>query len=108
MILAQEQHLSGARATLPGDHLRELTLTVAVDPGDTHDLSGSHLELTAQVLAGLRARGAGDIPVVVGGIVPRADVMQLVSMGVHAVFTPADYDLATVIERMFDAAEGRP
>lgn len=71
-------------------------------------LSGSHLELTAQVLAGLRARGAGDIPVVVGGIVPRADVMQLVSMGVHAVFTPADYDLATVIERMFDAAEGRP
>ena len=61
-------------------------------------LSGSHLELTAQVLAGLRARGAGDIPVVVGGIVPRADVMQLVSMGVHAVFTPADYKLVEIVD----------
>ncbi|MBK9032601.1 MAG: protein meaA [Myxococcales bacterium] len=70
-------------------------------------LSGSHLELTAQLMAGLRARGGGDIPVVVGGIVPKPDVVVLLSMGVHAVFTPADYDLGQVIERMFDVVEGK-
>ena len=33
-------------------------------------LSGAHLALTAKSIAGLRAAGAGDIPVVVGGTIP--------------------------------------
>lgn len=69
-------------------------------------LSGSHLELAAQVLDGLRAKGGGDIPVVVGGIVPRPDVARLEALGVRAVFTPADYDLAQVMGRMLDVIEG--
>ncbi|MBL8625499.1 MAG: cobalamin-dependent protein [Myxococcales bacterium] len=69
-------------------------------------LSGSHLELAAQVIDGLRARGGGDIPVVVGGIVPRPDVARLEALGVRAVFTPADYDLAQVMSRMLDVVEG--
>src|SRR6185503_7848588 len=35
-------------------------------------LSGSHLELAASVLRKLRERGGGDIPVVLGGVVPAA------------------------------------
>src|SRR5207253_3218366 len=33
-------------------------------------LSGSHLEVVPGVVEGLRAAGAGDVPVVVGGIIP--------------------------------------
>ncbi len=69
-------------------------------------LSGSHLELAAQVIDGLRAKGGGDIPVVVGGIVPKPDVARLEALGVRAVFTPADYDLAQVMGRMLDVVEG--
>ena len=36
-------------------------------------LSGSHRELIPDVLEALRAAGGGDIPVVVGGIIPDAD-----------------------------------
>jgi len=69
-------------------------------------LSGSHLELAAQVIDGLKAKGGGDIPVVVGGIVPKPDVARLEALGVRAVFTPADYDLAQVMSRMLDVVEG--
>ena len=51
-------------------------------------LSGSHMELVPEVLDGLRAAGAGDVPVVVGGIIPDADARTLRELGVAAVFTP--------------------
>ncbi len=65
-------------------------------------LSGSHLEITRQLLATLAAEGAGEIPVVVGGIVPPADAAALIAMGVGAVFTPRDYDLVGVMDRVVD------
>jgi (2R)-ethylmalonyl-CoA mutase len=64
-------------------------------------LSGSHLELTDEVLDGLRGHGA-TVPVVVGGIVPRADVEALLARGVRRVFTPADFQLADVLDAMLD------
>ena len=36
-------------------------------------LSGSHMEAVPKVLAGLREAGAGDVPVIVGGIIPEGD-----------------------------------
>ena len=45
---------------------------------------GSHRELIPDVLAALRASGGGDIPVVVGGIIPDADAEQLRAAGVAA------------------------
>lgn len=63
-------------------------------------LSGSHLELIPQVLDGLRAAGAGDVPVVAGGIIPEADARELADLGVAAVFTPKDFDLTEVMARM--------
>ncbi|MFQ5946170.1 MAG: cobalamin B12-binding domain-containing protein, partial [Anaerolineae bacterium] len=46
-------------------------------------LSGAHLPLARKVLAGLKAAGAGDISVVVGGIIPEGDVPALKAMGVQ-------------------------
>jgi methylmalonyl-CoA mutase C-terminal domain/subunit len=51
-------------------------------------LSGAHMTLFPKVLEGLRARGADDVLVFGGGIIPDADIPQLKEMGVAAVFTP--------------------
>ncbi len=50
-------------------------------------LSGAHLSLTRKVIDGLKAEGAADIQVIVGGIVPDEDVPLLKDMGVGEVFT---------------------
>jgi (2R)-ethylmalonyl-CoA mutase len=60
-------------------------------------LSGSHRELIPAVLAALRDAGAGDVPVVVGGIIPEADADALREAGVAAVYTPKDWDLNRMI-----------
>jgi methylmalonyl-CoA mutase C-terminal domain/subunit len=49
-------------------------------------LSGAHLTLSRKVLDGLRAAGAEDIAVVIGGTIPPADAAALRGMGVQAVF----------------------
>ncbi|MBI1848120.1 MAG: cobalamin B12-binding domain-containing protein [Candidatus Rokubacteria bacterium] len=49
-------------------------------------LSGAHALLAQRVLEGLRAQGAGEIKVVVGGIVPPRDVEALAALGVARVF----------------------
>lgn len=61
-------------------------------------LSGSHLSLVPAVVAGLREAGAGDVPVVVGGIIPAADAEALRSAGVARVFTPKDYELTGIMD----------
>jgi len=60
-------------------------------------LSGSHMELVPAVLDGLRAHGEGDVPVVVGGIIPAGDAARLRELGVAAVFTPKDFGLTEII-----------
>jgi (2R)-ethylmalonyl-CoA mutase len=56
-------------------------------------LSGSHAELIPSVLQALREAGVGEVPVVVGGIIPEADAASLREAGVAAVYTPKDWDL---------------
>jgi methylmalonyl-CoA mutase C-terminal domain/subunit len=51
-------------------------------------LSGAHLTLVPRVLEGLAAAGRGDVLVVVGGIIPDADIPVLKDQGVAQVFTP--------------------
>src|SRR5213083_2487536 len=45
-------------------------------------LSGSHLEVVPAVVDGLRAAGAGDVPVIVGGIIPPDDAALLLERGI--------------------------
>ena len=65
-------------------------------------LSGGHAALVPDVLRRLRQAGAGDIPVVVGGIIPPADAEALLSEGVAAVFTPRDFSITAIIGRIVD------
>ena len=67
-------------------------------------LSGAHLTATQDVITLLREQGAADVRVIVGGIIPAADIPVLRAMGVHAVFTPGA-DLKSIIELVAQAAE---
>jgi methylmalonyl-CoA mutase C-terminal domain/subunit len=51
-------------------------------------LSGAHLHLFSAVVSGLRERGAGDVTVIAGGIIPEADIPALKKAGVKEVFLP--------------------
>jgi ethylmalonyl-CoA mutase len=59
-------------------------------------LSGSHAELIPTVLRELREAGA-DVPVVVGGIIPRADEEALLEAGVARVYTPKDFEVSKIM-----------
>jgi (2R)-ethylmalonyl-CoA mutase len=65
-------------------------------------LSGSHLAVVPDVVDGLRAAGADDVPVVVGGIVPPQDAEILRARGVARVFTPKDYELTEIMNEIVD------
>jgi methylmalonyl-CoA mutase C-terminal domain/subunit len=51
-------------------------------------LSGAHLFLFGEVVRQLREKGAGDITVVGGGIIPEEDIPKLKDAGIKAVFLP--------------------
>jgi methylmalonyl-CoA mutase, C-terminal domain len=51
-------------------------------------LSGAHMTQFSRVLELLKERGAGDIVVFGGGIIPDADIAELEAMGVARLFTP--------------------
>jgi (2R)-ethylmalonyl-CoA mutase len=60
-------------------------------------LSGSHLPLVKDVVAGLRQAGLERVPVVVGGIIPPEDAQALKQFGVAAVYTPKDFELNRIM-----------
>jgi len=53
-------------------------------------LSGAHVELCRKLLERLREIGAGDVPVVVGGVILPEDAKELRAMGVREVFPSTD------------------
>jgi (2R)-ethylmalonyl-CoA mutase len=65
-------------------------------------LSGSHLQVVPAVLRGLREAGLGDVPVVVGGIIPDSDARRLRELGVARVFTPKDVGLTDIMGEVVD------
>ncbi|MBE7451820.1 MAG: cobalamin B12-binding domain-containing protein [Kofleriaceae bacterium] len=60
----------------------------AVDAVGLSIMSGAHMTLFPAVMDALRARGAGEMIVFGGGIVPRDDLDKLTALGVARVFTP--------------------
>jgi len=65
-------------------------------------LSGSHMELVPAVLDGLREAGLGDVPVIVGGIIPDSDGRRLRETGVAAIYTPKDFGLTEIMGGIVD------
>lgn len=51
-------------------------------------LSGAHMTLFPRIISELGDRGASDVLVFAGGIIPEADIAELSKVGVSRVFTP--------------------
>lgn len=51
-------------------------------------LSGAHMTLFPEVIRLLKERGAGDVVLFGGGIIPEEDAKKLKEMGVKEIFTP--------------------
>jgi len=69
----------------------------AVDVIGLSILSGAHLSLTQRVIRCLNEKGAEEMMLIVGGVVPQADVPKLKEMGVAEVFVPGT-SLKSIIE----------
>lgn len=69
-------------------------------------LSGSHMALIPEVLSQLRALGV-DAPVIIGGIIPEQDREQLRALGIAAVYTPKDFDIARIMREIAEIAHAR-
>jgi len=68
--------------------IAEAALQEDVDLVGLSSLSGAHMYLFVEVVKQLRERGAGDITVIGGGIIPREDIPGLKAAGIKEVFLP--------------------
>ncbi len=68
--------------------------------------SGAHMTLFPRVVELLRKRGAGDVLVFGGGIIPREDIAALKEQGVVEIFTPGTPTSKIVdwLQSVFDTA----
>jgi methylmalonyl-CoA mutase C-terminal domain/subunit len=68
--------------------------------------SGAHMTLFPKVVKELRARGAGDVVVVGGGVIPAGDVPELEAAGIEKIFTPgaSTVDIATWLRERLQRA----
>ncbi len=71
-------------------------------------LSGSHMPLIVEVLDRMRAAGLGDVPLVVGGIIPEDDAARLRALGVAAVYTPKDFELNRIMMDVIGLVDASP
>ncbi len=59
-------------------------------------LSGAHNTLCARLMDLLRAKGMTDVTVLIGGIIPEADIAELKKIGIAEVFLPGTTTQAIV------------
>jgi methylmalonyl-CoA mutase C-terminal domain/subunit len=74
----------------------ETALQEDVDVIGLSSLSGAHIELFSDVMAGLKEKDMGNVTVVAGGIIPEDDVPELERIGIKAVFGPGTPTLEIV------------
>jgi (2R)-ethylmalonyl-CoA mutase len=69
-------------------------------------LSGSHLQLVPDVLYELQELGI-DVPIILGGIIPEEDRDSLRALGISAVYTPKDFDIARIMREIAELVNAR-
>jgi methylmalonyl-CoA mutase C-terminal domain/subunit len=81
----------------------EAALQEDVDVIGLSILSGAHMALAPRVMELLRANGQGDVPVLIGGIIPGEDMPALKALGIADAFGPGT-STETVVEAVRQAA----
>ena len=89
------------------EQVAEVALQEDADAVGLSLLSGAHMTLVPRILDLLKERGADDILVITGGIIPEDDISKLKAIGVAEVFTPgASLDaIARWLEAALDERE---
>ena len=92
-VVARALRDAGMEVIYTGLHQtpEQIVETVIQEDADAVGLSihsGAHMTLFPKVLELLRARGATDVIVFGGGIIPKDDLEVLTKMGVAKIFTP--------------------
>ena len=101
-VVARALRDAGFEVIYTGLHQTPEMIAVAalqedVDAVGLSIMSGAHNTLFPAVLDALRGRGATDVVVFGGGIIPDEDVQSLKDKGVAALFTPGT-SLAEIVE----------
>jgi methylmalonyl-CoA mutase C-terminal domain/subunit len=68
--------------------IAEAALQEDVDAVGVSVLSGAHMALVPRLIELLQAQGQGDVPLLIGGIIPSEDAPRLMEMGLAGVFGP--------------------
>jgi methylmalonyl-CoA mutase, C-terminal domain len=92
-IIARSLRDAGMEVIYTGLHQtpEQIAATVVQEDADAVGLSilsGAHMTLVPRVMDLLKAEGSGDVMVIVGGTIPKDDIVELRELGVAAVYTP--------------------
>lgn len=92
-IIARSLRDAGMEVVYTGLHQTpdQVVATVVQEDADAVGLSilsGAHMTLVPRIMELLKAEGAGDVVVLVGGTIPADDIPELKKLGVAAVYTP--------------------
>ena len=89
------------------EQIVETTIQEDADAVGLSVLSGAHMTLFARVLELLRERGADDVVVFGGGIIPAGDFGPLAELGVAKIFTPGA-TTTEIVEWVREHVAGQP
>jgi methylmalonyl-CoA mutase C-terminal domain/subunit len=100
-IIARAMRDAGMEVIYTGLHQtpEQIVETVIQEDADAVGLSilsGAHMTLVPRIVELLRAGGAGDVVVTVGGTIPGQDIPALKALGVAEVFTPGATTAAAI------------
>jgi methylmalonyl-CoA mutase C-terminal domain/subunit len=68
------------------DQILNAAIQEGVDIIGLSILSGVHIEVTEELITKMKEKGIEEIPIVVGGVIPKKDALSLKKMGVKEVF----------------------
>ena len=110
-VIARALRDSGFEVIYTGLHQtpEQVVETVVQEDADAVGLSllsGAHMTLFPKVIDQLKEKGADDVLVFGGGIIPDADIPKLKEMGAAAIFTPGS-SMASITEWLRQALEER-
>ncbi|MGZ4603254.1 MAG: cobalamin B12-binding domain-containing protein [Kineosporiaceae bacterium] len=85
------------------EQIVETTIQEDADCVGLSILSGAHMTLLPRVVELLRERGAEDVVVFGGGIIPEDDIPPLLEKGIARIFTPGAESLEEIVSWVRDA-----
>jgi methylmalonyl-CoA mutase C-terminal domain/subunit len=108
-VIALALRDAGMEVIYTGLHqtIEQITRTAvqeAVDVIGLSIMSGAHLPICQNLLEKMKAEGIDDIPLAVGGVIPKQDIPKLNAMGIRGVF-PGGTPFEDIIAGIQDLAK---